>query len=102
MMTQFKFLGKFLKQKRLEASFSQMELSEQLEIHNQFISNWERGLCAPPAHSFIRVIEILKVDRRKLVEEMLKDSRAVIEAVVFEKTKTKKKMNSKKTKSTES
>jgi hypothetical protein len=48
------------------------------------------------------VIEILKVDRRKLVEEMLKDSRAVIEAVVFEKTKTKKKMNSKKTKSTES
>ena len=82
----FKNLGNYLKIKRVELGLTQKGLAEKLEgVHSQFVSNWERGLCAPPSHSFEDVIRILKLDRKILVEVMLKDSRIQIEAAVFRK-----------------
>jgi hypothetical protein len=51
----------------------------------QFVSNWERGLCAPPSHCFHELIEILKLNREQLVDAMLIDSKLVIESKVYKK-----------------
>ncbi len=65
---------------------SQAELAEMLGgMHPQFVSNWERGLCAPPSNSFNTVIKILKIDRSELVNVMMEDSRAEIELQVLGK-----------------
>lgn len=89
-MADFTQLGLYLKNKRIEADFTQAELSNKLgDMHSQFISNWERGLCAPPTHSFQKLIQVLRLDRARLTAVMLKDSKVIIEAKVY-KTSARK------------
>jgi transcriptional regulator with XRE-family HTH domain len=90
-MTEFVNLGNFLKQKRVEANLTQRELASTLgNMNSQFVSNWERGLCAPPSHCFQKLIDMLKINRENLVHIMLEDSRIVIEAKVYKKKAKKK------------
>jgi transcriptional regulator with XRE-family HTH domain len=87
---EFASLGKYLKEKRVKAKFTQTELAEALgDIHTQFVSNWERGLCAPPSHCFHNLIAILKLNRVDLVEVMLEDSKKIIESKVYNKKNTR-------------
>lgn len=79
----FKNLGKYLKEKRINAGYTQSGLAEKLKVHVQFVSNWERGICAPPSHCFQKSLDILKADRKKIVAAMLLDSRRIIEAKIF-------------------
>ena len=90
-MAEFSNLGVYLKAKRGEKEMTQAQVAEALgDVHVQFVSNWERGLCAPPGHSFQKLIEILKLDRVKLVDVMLADSKMIIESKVFKKKSKKK------------
>lgn len=83
-MTEFGNLGKYLKQRRLSLGLTQGELAELLsDVHVQFVSNWERGKCAPPSHSFEKLIKVLQLSRQKLVKVMVEDSKASIEAKVY-------------------
>lgn len=85
-MREFTNLGAFLKKKRIDRNLTQRDLAYALEdVHIQFVSNWERGLCAPPAHSFEKIIEVLKINRETLVSVMLEDSRMAIEAKVYKR-----------------
>ena len=92
-MAEFNELGHYLKAKRVESGYTQAELAGKLgDVHSQFVSNWERGLCAPPSHAFQDLIAILKLSRERLVEVMLTDSQKVIESKVYKKKgKTPKK-----------
>ena len=90
-MAEFNHLAKYLREKRLENEMSQSELAHSLKnVHVQFVSNWERGLCAPPGHSFQKLIDVLNLDKEKLVEVMLADSKNTIEARVYKKKRKAK------------
>jgi len=85
-MTEFSNLGEFLKKHRVEAGMTQSELALALGgIHSQFVSNWERGLCAPPGHSFQALIKVLGIKREALLEVMVADARAGIKKRVYSK-----------------
>jgi transcriptional regulator with XRE-family HTH domain len=85
-MAEFHHLGAYLKEKRVTSNYTQAELASSLgDVHSQFVSNWERGLCAPPGHCLHKLIDVLKLNREKLVDIMLQDSRSEIEAKVFKK-----------------
>lgn len=80
---EYQNLGKYLKEKRIAIGHTQAELATQLKVHVQFVSNWERGLCAPPSHCFQQALDILKADRKKVAAAMLLDSRIVIESKIL-------------------
>lgn len=82
-------LGKLLQEKRITAGYTQAELAEKLKVHTQFVSNWERGICAPPSHCFQQALDVLKVDRKKAVDVMLLDSKLIIESKIYTKKKIK-------------
>lgn len=84
MNAQFQNLGIYLKEKRLSAGLTQAELSKALKVHVQFVSNWERGQC-PPGHCFQKILDILEVDRHKVVKLMVLDTKRIIEEKVFKK-----------------
>lgn len=86
----FHNLGIYLKEKRLSAGLTQTELSQSLKVHVQFVSNWERGLCAPPSHCFHHLIDVLGLNREQVVNAMVSDSKRAIEAKVFKKKKKSK------------
>lgn len=87
---EFQNLGVYLKEKRLSAGFTQTELSQSLKVHVQFVSNWERGLCAPPSHCFHHLIDVLALSRDQVVNAMVSDSKRSIEAKIFKKKKKAK------------
>lgn len=91
-MAAFSNLGKYLKQKRLDAGYTQAELARELgNIHSQFVSNWERGLCAPPSYSFSKLINLLSLNREKMVDVMVEDSKIAIEQKVYMKKQSRRK-----------
>lgn len=89
MAQEFQNLGSYLKERRLAVGFTQLELSEKLKVHVQFVSNWERGACAPPSHCFQQALEVLEANKDKVVKFMILDSKLIIEAKVFKKKKNK-------------
>ncbi|MCM2353864.1 MAG: helix-turn-helix domain-containing protein [Pseudobdellovibrio sp.] len=90
-MTEFFELGQYLKEKRVSSGFTQAELAGKLgDVHTQFVSNWERGMCAPPNHCFQLLISVLDLNRDKLVKVMLADSKKIISKKVFAKPKRQK------------
>lgn len=94
-MADFTNLGKFLKQKRQVADISQGVLAEKLGgLHPQFVSNWERGLCAPPSHCIDTLISVLRINREDMVEVMVQDARSGIEMKILKKRASRKVQNS--------
>lgn len=90
MSVEFENLGLYLKEKRMSARLTQLELAQRLNVHSQYVSNWERGTCAPPSQCFQKALDILKIDRKRIVEVMLLDSKRIIEAKIFEKNSKKR------------
>lgn len=86
---EFQNLGTYLKEKRIETKLTQAEVSEYLKVHPQYISNWERGICAPPSHCLQHALDLLGADRKKVVELMVLDSKKIIESKIFKRTKKK-------------
>jgi len=92
-MIEFFELGQYLKLKRVSSGFTQAELAGKLgNVHTQFVSNWERGMCAPPNHCFEKLIMILDLNRDKLVKVMLADSKKIISEKVYAKPKKQKRV----------
>ncbi|MBQ2644196.1 helix-turn-helix transcriptional regulator [bacterium] len=55
------FLGKKIKQLRINAKLSQAELSERIGMTEKNLSNIERGLQIPALNSFLKILDILNV-----------------------------------------
>lgn len=55
------FLGKKIKQLRVNAKLSQAELSEKIGMTEKNLSNIERGLQVPALNSFLKMLDILNV-----------------------------------------
>lgn len=84
-MSEYLNLGKYLKVKRVSAGFTQAELANSLgDIHVQFVSNWERGRCAPPHHCFQKLISVLSLSRKTLVDRMVADSKIAVEKRIYQ------------------
>jgi|KBSSwiStaDraftv2_1062776.scaffolds.fasta_scaffold3320970_1 transcriptional regulator with XRE-family HTH domain len=83
MKSQFKNAGQYLKNIREKRKQSQAALGQACgNIHAQFVSNWERGLCMPPKHCLSKLAKALKLrndEKKELKEAILKDVTSMIE-----------------------
>ena len=65
-------LGKYLKSKRKENGMSQSEVAQKLGYATpQFISNFERGLCAPPLPKLKTLIKLFNISQEEVIQLML-------------------------------
>ncbi len=59
--------GQFLKEKRLTVGLSQGKVAKSLGYSSpQFVSNWERGLAAPPMVMLLKIIDLLSLDKKEV------------------------------------
>lgn len=65
-------LGEYLAKKRKLAGYTQKEISRELDYSSaQFISNFERGIAAPPTSRMKQLMTCLKIkraERSRIVE----------------------------------
>ena len=70
----YKDLGKYLKQRRLEAGYSQGDIGKRLGYTSaQFISNFERGNCAPPLAALKTLVNLYQMDVEDVISLILKE-----------------------------
>lgn len=64
-------VGKFLKGKRKALGLSQGMVANKLGYESpQFVSNWERGLCAPPMRTLVKLKKIYHISTFELLNVM--------------------------------
>ncbi|MGE0632592.1 MAG: helix-turn-helix domain-containing protein [Pseudobdellovibrionaceae bacterium] len=74
-------LAEYLTEKRLNAGLTQTEIARVLGYTtSQFISNWERGLSAPPLEVIKKLAKLYHVSSDELFKVFLEDSVAQFEA----------------------
>lgn len=61
----FQKLGEALRKRRKELGLTQAEVAKGADVHVQFVSNWERGLCYPPEANHKKLAKILKLGPTK-------------------------------------
>lgn len=62
-----KDLGLFLKNKRIEAGLTQKDVAKKMGYTSpQFISNWERGLTAPPLSTIRSLIKLYNLQAQEI------------------------------------
>ncbi len=67
-------LAQFLKEARSSAKLTQLDVSTHLGYDTpQFISNWERGVSAPPVAIIKKISELYKISAEKLFEIVLNE-----------------------------
>lgn len=70
----FQVLGDFLQSKRVKAGLSQGDVATKLGYSSpQFISNFERGLCAPPLNKMKLLVGLYDLNTEELIKLMLKE-----------------------------
>lgn len=63
MRAEFKRTGRWLASIRESRNMTQAELGRRLNMHSQYLSNFERGLCMPPKAKLKRLTRILNISR---------------------------------------
>ncbi|HRO66342.1 MAG TPA: helix-turn-helix transcriptional regulator [Pseudobdellovibrionaceae bacterium] len=68
-------LANFLREARVEAGLSQIEVAKALGYStSQFISNWERELAAPPVKILKRLGKLYGISSDRLLEMLIEQS----------------------------
>ena len=69
-------IGRFIKELRLEKNISQNQLSEEIHVTRQAISNWENGKAIPDSDILLTLSSLFKVS----INEILSGERNISES----------------------
>lgn len=70
----FTHLAQLLRETREYRGFSQSEVAKRLGYSSpQFVSNMERGLCAPPLKAMKELVEMYKMKQDELIQAVVAD-----------------------------
>jgi transcriptional regulator with XRE-family HTH domain len=89
MRQEFKTLGTYFQEKRSDKGLSQKDVADILGYSSaQFVSNWERGISAPPLEALPTLVKLYQIPTKEIVTLMLKEQEKVLLKVL---SKSKKK-----------
>jgi transcriptional regulator with XRE-family HTH domain len=75
----FEVTSKYFRQKRIDAGLTQAELASALGFSGaQIVSNWERGVCAPPLASLRPMIKVLNLDPEEVTDVLTEENKRVL------------------------
>ena len=75
----FQELGKYLKKQRVLAGYSQGDIGKKLGYSSpQFISNFERGNCAPPLVALKTLVNLYKMNVEEVIDLILKEQESYL------------------------
>ena len=82
-------LGSYLKDKRIEADLTQLEVAKKLGYSSpQFISNFERGLCSPPLKQLKKITKLYDINPTDIIDLMMDDQLSRLNKTFYGRKKT--------------
>lgn len=75
-----RIIGSFLRDRRTREKLTQTKVANSLGYDSsQIVSNWERGVCAPPYEAVKRVMSLYKISKEEYIEIMTTATKAEME-----------------------
>lgn len=91
-MRKFEVTSKYFRQKRIDAGLTQSELARSLGFTSaQIVSNWERGICAPPLASLRLMVKVLKLDVEEVTSVITDENKRVLMEMLVSRRSQKSK-----------
>lgn len=79
----FSRIGEFFRDKRVDAGLTQSDVAQTLGLSTgQFVSNWERGVSAPPMDYLPQLMKLYKINKSQLVALYTAEQERYIKAVL--------------------
>jgi transcriptional regulator with XRE-family HTH domain len=70
----FQVLGDYLQTRRVKSGLSQGDVASKLGYSSpQFVSNFERGLCAPPLNKMKTLVQLYDMNSEEVLKLMMKE-----------------------------
>ncbi|MGZ3651213.1 MAG: helix-turn-helix domain-containing protein [Bdellovibrionota bacterium] len=86
----FQVLGDYLQSKRMKVGLSQGDVATKLGYSSpQFISNFERGLCAPPLNKLKMLVALYDMSGEEVLKLMMKEHERHLRRALSLKSKKK-------------
>ena len=83
-INRFEVLGGYLKQKRKASGLTQWDVAKELGYTSpQFISNFERGLCAPSFDTLPKLIKMYSIPQDEILNLLLRQQEEFLRAKLF-------------------
>lgn len=83
MQEKFKIIGSYLKNKRKACGLTQADVAKELGYNSpQFISNFERGLCAPSIETYPKLVSLYDLSKNELLKVLLKSEEQHLKKVL--------------------
>lgn len=70
---EFPKTGKYLKRMRIKCGLTQQDVGDYIKCGNQFVSNYERGLCAPAINHIPPLCKLLGVSTKRVLDVYMMD-----------------------------
>ncbi len=84
----FRALGEHLQAKRVKVGLSQGSVARKLGYSSpQFVSNFERGLCAPPLNKLKLLVELYDMKGEEVIKLMIREHERHLRKVLAVKGK---------------
>lgn len=75
-------LGKYLRNCRERRKLSQSDVAKELNYSTpQFVSNWERGLSAPPSDTLRTLVGLYEIPKEEITEFLVKEQMNLLNSV---------------------
>ena len=85
-------VGTYFRTKRIQSGLSQEKVAKALGYTSiQIVSNWERGLCSPPAKVLNKLTRIYKLDKKEVLEFLVQEARREYSTLLALGKKSRKK-----------
>jgi transcriptional regulator with XRE-family HTH domain len=68
-----------LKNKRVDAGLSQLQLGMALGVRSQAVGGWENGKCTPPEKHLPMLVKVLNINRDELIAALIADQKIYYE-----------------------
>lgn len=72
-------IGQGLQLRRENVSLTRSELAQKLQVKPQFVANWERGQCLPPKKVMGKLVNVLNMSKKEIVNLYTKASKIALE-----------------------
>ena len=73
-------LGENIKTYRQKKGYTQEEVADRLHVTRQTISKWEKNYSVPDAEVFVKLADVLEVQRQIVMRKQLKKNRMLMQS----------------------
>lgn len=80
-------LGVYLKNKREEAGYTQIEVARFLDHSSpMMVSKWERGVCGPKFTDLVKLVDYFHISPQEMMQMLMEEQEKLFKSYIYKRS----------------